>query len=46
MENVLDLQALEAPEALESQGLDHHCHGHSHFSLHCGDSTLSLLLCD
>ena len=45
MENVLDLQALEAPEA-ETQGLDHHGHGHSHCSLHCGDSTLSLLLCD
>ena len=40
MENVLDLQAMEAPENTE-----HHDHHHSHYSLHCGDSTLSLLLC-
>ncbi|MYW89373.1 SapB/AmfS family lantipeptide [Amycolatopsis rubida] len=40
MEHVLELQALEAPE---SQGLDHH--GHSHCSTECGESTLSLLLC-
>ncbi|MBN9748214.1 SapB/AmfS family lantipeptide [Amycolatopsis sp. A1MSW2902] len=43
MEHVLELQALEAPEALEGQGLDHH--GHSHYSAWCGESTLSLLLC-
>ncbi|MBB4686849.1 class III lanthipeptide [Amycolatopsis jiangsuensis] len=47
MEHVLELQALETPEALEGHdGLDHHGHDHSHLSLHCGYSGLSLLLCD
>lgn len=41
MENVLELQALEAPEALEGQGPDHHGYSHySHYSAWCGESTL------
>ncbi|MET7993837.1 MULTISPECIES: SapB/AmfS family lanthipeptide [Amycolatopsis] len=49
MELVLDLQALEAPEALEGHG-GGHGHGHgapSNLSLlaSCAHSTLSLLTC-
>jgi lanthionine-containing peptide SapB len=47
MDVVLDLQAMEGPELMDSHGHHDHGHGHSHLSLlaACAHSTISLLGC-
>jgi hypothetical protein len=47
MEHVLELQELDTPEMLDGDGGGGHGGGGgSRLSVLCGDSSLSLLLCD